>query len=234
MPRTPQMRGLTQLAVNAAHIDRRSFVAGAGAALFARSVLLPSAALARKPFPRIAIVGAGISGLTAAMTLHDHGVPATVYEGSARVGGRMHSLGGFWDDDQVSEWCGELTDTGHTTMRALCKRFGLHQVDVLAAQPKDAEQTLFFSDKYYPWSHAERDFRPVYHELQRQIKRLGEVTTYDSATSFARELDKMSLYEWVDRFVEGGHRSPMGKFLDRSYVAEYGLDTRTQSALNLV
>src|SRR5580658_6328328 len=46
--------------------------------------------------PRIGIVGAGISGLTAALTLQDSGLPCTIYEASDRIGGRMHSNADFW------------------------------------------------------------------------------------------------------------------------------------------
>jgi monoamine oxidase len=194
----------------------------------------PGIASAADGSPKIAIVGAGIAGLTAALILQDHGVRATVYESSSRVGGRMHSLGGFWTDDQTSEWCGELTDTSHTTMHALTRRFGLHNVDVLKAQPPGAEQTQFFENKYYFWEDAERDFRPVYAELQRQLRTIGDTTTWDSATPHARELDHMSAYDWIEKYVPGGHRSRIGQFLDVSYLAEYGIDTRKQSSLNLV
>ena len=40
----------------------------------------------------IAIIGAGITGLTAAFTLHRAGVPVTVFESGARVGGAIRSL----------------------------------------------------------------------------------------------------------------------------------------------
>jgi len=46
--------------------------------------------------PRIGIVGAGIAGLVAALTLQDAGVPCTVYEASGRIGGRMYSNHAFW------------------------------------------------------------------------------------------------------------------------------------------
>jgi monoamine oxidase len=237
--RTPRMRALQHLAARVraadgpAAVRRRDVIAGGAAALAALALGRPGLALpeARR---RIAIVGAGMSGLTAALTLQDHGVAATVFESSARVGGRMHSLPDFWDDGQTSEWCGELTDTAHTVMHALTKRFGLRNTDVLAAQPHGAEMTQYFEDKYYFWKDAERDFRPVYATLQAQLKTLGEETTWNSATPHARELDRMSAYDWIERYVPGGHRSPMGQFLDVSYLAEYGIDTRKQSALNLV
>ena len=37
----------------------------------------------------VAVVGAGISGLTRARTLADYGLPVTVFEKSRGVGGRM-------------------------------------------------------------------------------------------------------------------------------------------------
>ena len=52
--------------------------------------------------PRVAIVGAGIAGLNAALTLQDKGIASTVYEASDRVGGRMHSdRSGYWDGRPV-------------------------------------------------------------------------------------------------------------------------------------
>ena len=41
--------------------------------------------------PRIAIVGAGIAGLNAALTLQDAGLSCSIYEASNRIGGRIHS-----------------------------------------------------------------------------------------------------------------------------------------------
>lgn len=46
------------------------------------------------PMPRVAIVGAGISGLSCARTLADHGFPVTVFEKSRGVGGRMSTRRG--------------------------------------------------------------------------------------------------------------------------------------------
>jgi monoamine oxidase len=81
------------------------------AGLASAGLAVAPAALARRATgataPRIAIVGGGIAGLTAALTLADKGVAATVYEAADRVGGRMHSdNSGYWSDGQVSEFCG--------------------------------------------------------------------------------------------------------------------------------
>jgi oxygen-dependent protoporphyrinogen oxidase len=42
--------------------------------------------------PRIAIVGAGIAGLTAAHRLKRTGLDSVIFESSERPGGRMHSI----------------------------------------------------------------------------------------------------------------------------------------------
>ena len=53
--------------------------------------------------PRIAIVGAGIAGLGAALTLQDAGLSCSIYEASHRIGGRIHSDALTWADGMVSE-----------------------------------------------------------------------------------------------------------------------------------
>jgi monoamine oxidase len=75
-------------------VSRRELIAGTGKAGIAAAVLglppmLPALAGGRRR--RIAIVGAGIAGLSAALTPADRGVRSTIYEASGRVGGRMHS-----------------------------------------------------------------------------------------------------------------------------------------------
>src|SRR5579864_3975725 len=106
-------------------LTRRDFLkvasATVGAAAFAGSV--PAFARASST-PRIGILGAGIAGLNAALTLQDKGLASTVFEASDRVGGRMHSLmTGYWKSGQTSEWCGELIDSNHKTIMNLAQRF---------------------------------------------------------------------------------------------------------------
>ncbi len=184
--------------------------------------------------PRIAIVGAGIAGLTAALVLRDHGVHATVYEAQQRVGGRMHSETSFWDDGQVSEYGAELIDSDHLTIQTLAKRYGLHLADIIAAQAPDDEQTIFQHGRYYPQRKLFEDFKPVYRVLQRQLAAAGPTTTYAHSTSAGRELDAMNLATWIERFVPGGLRSDIGTFIYLQYVAEYGIAAHAQSSLNMI
>src|SRR4249920_3601477 len=117
---------------------KRAALAGAGLTVAGRAVLDPQRAFGggfdrgHHGQPRIAIVGAGISGMTAAMTLKDAGFSnVTVYEASDHVGGRTYTRSGdgFWEAGQWTEWGGELVDSAHELMFSLCDRFGFDTID---------------------------------------------------------------------------------------------------------
>lgn len=216
---------------------KRAGVAGAAAATvgpltFAQRARAGTSASA----PRIAIVGGGIAGLSAALKLADKGVASTIYEASTeRIGGRMHSDdSGYWANGQVSEFCGELIDTGHTTIRGLAKRFGLRLDNLLAAEPRGTDDTYSFFGQYYSVDQASADFAAFSQTVFDQADAAGYPTTWDSSTPTGRMLDHLSVYDWIERYVPGGHHSPMGRLLDSAYAEEYGADTTGQASLNLL
>ena len=216
---------------------RRDFVKAGGAAIGAAALSTPVPALARKVFaagPRIAIVGGGIAGLNAALTLSDAGYATTVYEASNRVGGRMHSDTTSWANAQVSEHCGELIDTKHKTIQQLAKRFGFGLTDLLAAQPVQSTDTKYFLGGYYLDAQANSDFKPVYNQVHSDATAAGFPTLYNSSTPRGAQLDHMSLYDYIEAYVPGGHASSMGRLLDVAYNTEYGNETTIQSSLNLI
>ncbi|MGZ8215471.1 MAG: FAD-dependent oxidoreductase, partial [Methylosarcina sp.] len=149
---------------------RREFIAGLGAA--GMLTLLPKWAKAGQS-PRIAIVGGGIAGLACALKLYDRGVKATIYEASHRVGGRMFSKTDYWDENQISEWCGELIDSGHQTVHKLAKRFGLPMDDLLAAEPENAEELYYFFGDYYTYDEARADFAGIFNKLKDDLQAAG-------------------------------------------------------------
>jgi monoamine oxidase len=212
-------------------ISRRAFLASAGAATAA--TVIPRWSLAAAE-PSVVIVGAGIAGLNCALELADLGIKSTVYEASGRLGGRMFTNAGYWSSNQVTEWCGELIDTGHTTIRRLAKRFGLPLDNLLGAQPHRSDDIYRFFGGYYPKSQANQDFLAVSGRISADAEAAGFPTTFDSSTAAGRALDRMSVYDYIERRVPGGHRSPLGALLDVAYVIEYGADSTDQSALNLI
>jgi monoamine oxidase len=261
MSRTPLMRALqrlagehraaTQLGIEVeeyrerqaeARISRREFVKRAGAVGAAVAVGGPMT-LARSAraaeASRIAIIGGGIAGLTAALTLQDKGVYSDVYESSGRVGGRMHSdwqeFGtSFWANRQQAELCGELIDSNHKTILQLAQRFRLATVDLLQAQPNGTEDTYWIFGADYPFDEATDDFKPIHNTLQGQVQATSYPTLHDKFTATGQFFDRMTLYDWIANYVPGGHGSRMGTLLNAAYNEEYGAETADQSALNLI
>jgi monoamine oxidase len=206
---------------------RRNFLAGVA------GVALASRARSAGPTPRIGFVGAGIAGLTAALQLRDAGLASTVFESSGRVGGRMFSNTTFWGG-QVSEWCGEFINSSHTVVRSLAARFDLQIDDVNAADPPGSTGTNWFDGAYYPSAQISEALKQVTPIIEAQMNAAGYPTLYDSynATGFA--LDHISVYDWIERYVPGGHASKLGQLMDVAVNTEFGLDTTRQSALNLI
>ena len=44
----------------------------------------------------------------------------------------------------------------------------------------------------------------------------------------------MSVYDWIETRVPGGHASSFGRLLDAAYNEEYGAETTDQSSLNIL
>jgi monoamine oxidase len=223
-------------------VSRREFLKRAGAVGAAAAVAGP-VALARPAraaaAPRIAIVGGGIAGLAAALTLQDKGVSADVYESSGRWGGRMHSdwqeFGhSFWTGGQQAELCDELIDSNHKTILQLARRFGLATVDLIGAQPNMTTDTYWIFGAQYPYAQASIDFKPVHNTLQGQVQATSYPTQYNSFTPAGQMFDQMTVYDWITNYVPCGHGSQLGTLLNAAYNDEYGAETTGQSALNLI
>jgi monoamine oxidase len=213
-------------------LSRRRFLGGAAAG--AAVLALPGRARARTGHPRVTIVGGGIAGLTCALTLRDHGFEATVYEAAGRVGGRMFSNAGYFAANQVSEWCGELIDTGHQTIRKLAQRFSLPLDDLHAAEQAGSDETYSFDGRYYPKAQADADFLDIVDIVKADLASAPFPTTFDSFTAAGLALDHLSVRDWIESRVPGGFASPLGQLLDTAYNIEYGAETTVQSSLNLL
>ncbi|MGW5852272.1 flavin monoamine oxidase family protein [Streptomyces sp. NPDC055254] len=230
------VRGLSRRALleRAAALGLGTALAGAATTAPARAAALPDGGKPPTGNPRVAVVGAGIAGLTAALTLKDAGIACTVYEANpARVGGRIWTQRDHWAYGQTSEIGGELIDTSHKKILELCRRFDLPTEDFLGGGPNGAEEVLWFDGAYYPRAQADEDFKAVYQALRRDLQDAGEVS-WNSTTPAGTALDTMSLHQWIETRVPGGHTSRLGRFIDVAYTVEYGADTADQSALALV
>jgi monoamine oxidase len=73
------------------------------------------------------VVGAGLAGLSAAVALHDAGLPVTVLEARERVGGRVWSV--TLDNGEIAELGAEWIMAGDEVLLDLAGRFGVPPVE---------------------------------------------------------------------------------------------------------
>src|SRR4051794_15306282 len=238
MPRTPLAAALQRAAADAAAdtgLTRRQILVrgGAGAAAISLGTRwLPPANAATAP--RIVVVGAGLAGLSAAYELKKAGYTAKLHEASTRVGGRCWTLRGAFADGQLAEHGGELIDQGHTAVRNLAQELHLTLDNLLAAQPNGTEDFYRFDGQDYPYAQAVDDLKKIWPQLHSDASAASYPTLYNSSTERGRQLDNMSIAQWIASYVPGGASSKLGQLLDVAYNIEYGAETSDQSALSLI
>ena len=183
--------------------------------------------------PRIAVIGAGLAGLTCAYRLKQAGLNADVYEASSRIGGRCWSIHDF--DPLVAEHGGELIDQGHTAMRQLVGELGFTLDNLLQGEPNGTEDFYWVNGGKYTYDQLLVDLNGLYQKLHKDTTAASYPTLWNSYTQRGWELDHMSIIQWLDESIpNGGSKSNLGRVLDIAYNIEYGAECSQQSALNLI
>jgi monoamine oxidase len=245
MARTPLLDGLQRAAAVAAAdhdgaggegTDRRTFLARSGA--LAAGAMLGSRparpALAASQQPRIVVIGAGLAGLVATYRLQQAGYQPQLYEAASRAGGRCWSINGVFADGQVAEHGGELIDNGHIAMKQLAQELGLALDNLVSAEQNGTETVGYFDGAPYTWTQASADLQALWQQLHKDTSAASYPTTYRSSTPRGRELDAMSIADYLAASCPGGSSSKLARLLDVAYTIEYGAETGQQSALNLL
>lgn len=227
MARTPLAQSLQDL-------TRRDFVKVGGAAAAAAALPVFARPASAATAPRIAVVGAGLAGLTATYRLKQAGYAATLYEGSGRIGGRCWTGRGAFADGQLYEHGGELIDQGHGAIRQLAQELGLPLDNLLAAEANGTEPTYYFDGEHYSYAQATADLKQIWQQLHSDVSAASYPTLYNLSTERGRELDAMSIADYIDAYVPGGRRSKLGQLLDVAYNIEYGAECTEQSSLNML
>ncbi|MDX6407714.1 MAG: monoamine oxidase [Gaiellaceae bacterium] len=183
--------------------------------------------------PQIAVVGAGLAGLTCAYRLQQAGYNATVYEAHPdRIGGRCWSM--KFADGQIAEHGGELIDQSHTAMRQLTQELGFTLDNLLQAQPKGTEDFFYVNGAKYTYTQVVADLNGIYQKMHKDVSAASYPTLWNLYTQRGWELDHMSIIDWLNETVPGGAGSNLGRVLDIAYNIEYGAECSEQSALNLL
>jgi monoamine oxidase len=208
---------------------RRAGIAGAGLALSGVAAAPARAATA----PRIVVVGAGLAGLSAAYDLKQAGYAAQIHEAHpSRVGGRCWSF--KFANGQVAEHGGELIDQSHTEVRQLAQSLGLTLDNLLQAEVNGTEPSYRFDGQPYSFADATDDLKAIWQQVHSDVSAASYPTQYNLSTERGRQLDAMSITDWINAYVPGGMSSKLGQLLDVAYNIEYGAECNVQSSLNML
>ena len=219
-------------------VTRKDFLKHSGAALGAAAFGLPKllAAAALSSEEPVAILGAGVSGLTAAYRLQQAGVPWVLYEASDRFGGRMFTKRAFNADGMFCELGGELVDTQHRSIRRLIRELGLETQTLAQTKTGVSRNLYWFGGRVYTDDDLREHVGPLVDAVVRDLAALfgsapRRMITYKDAPPGAERLDRMTLRAYLDS-LSGVEKWVRGA-IESAYLTEYGLDVERQSALNL-
>ncbi|MCC7273034.1 MAG: FAD-dependent oxidoreductase [Alphaproteobacteria bacterium] len=190
----------------------------------------PAAFPALRGGPRIAIVGAGMAGLTAAWTLRRAGLEATIFEASERTGGRIRSARNVVGEGFVTELGAEFIDTPHVLMLRFAAELGLDLIDV--STDDGMAEIVWFDGVARDEAALVAALLPVIGRLAADQESLPSDVTYAAGGPVAERFDRMSLAEYLSGLADA--EPWMRDLLRVAYVTEYGGDAEAQSAINLL
>ena len=147
--------------------------------------------------PGVVIVGAGLAGLAAAVTLMRAGVPVWILEADDRVGGRVLTVRAPFDDGLYAEAGGEFVDGGHLLLHEFLRQYQLPLLPI----PDGHRVTRFDGEIRRGDSLADLSLEAGHDEerIAKETALLAERAT-DPARPWASaaDLDHVSVGEWLD------------------------------------
>ena len=216
-------------------VTRRQVLGGAAAvgAAGALAVASASSAAAEQSSPKVVVVGAGLAGLSCTYRLRKHGMRAMLYDAQDRLGGRCWSITDFFDNEQTAEHGGQYVDSRHIQLRALADELGVALVDTFKQSIPSGSQGFRWVDGALRSSdEVFGDFGTFYTALKRAYRRVGDYH-WDQASDRARRFDSLTIIDYLDKTVDGGADSLLGRGIRIGMQSFFGMEPGEMSAINL-
>jgi monoamine oxidase len=182
----------------------------------------------------IAIIGGGLAGLTCAYRLKQAGLEATVYEAQTDAGGRCRTDWTFFAEGQFAECGGEFIDSNHKELLGLISELGLQTDDLSSFEKKGGKLLYIINGKSIPSEQIEELYSRIAGAVKEEYRLCEFPPLYNRHSQRAKELDSMSIADWINQNIKGGTESEFGQLICNAYTIEYGADCAEQSALNLI
>jgi monoamine oxidase len=153
----------------------------------------------------VAVIGGGLSGLTAAWTLSRAGILVTVFEASDRLGGRVYTSNSFIPG-KIVEIGAELIGQNHPRWQLLARLFGLRLVPITTDEQYEPKLRVQLRLAGRDLSSRERE--ALDRELKPKKVLIGqEASQIDPrrpwASRNASALDNMSVANRLDKLFRG-------------------------------
>ena len=192
----------------------------------------------------VAIVGAGIGGLTAAYRLMNAGIKSVIFEASHRVGGRI--LTRQFDDNTKYELGAEFIDSNHLDIIDLIRELGLELVDI--GQRQDSNTKYFVIDYDIPSNpiceyiktDIFADYQKIFPLVLADRLACWPDEDYNPSNPSVIKFNDIDMATYIDdlcqclRSDKNGSISKMAQLLKMVYLSETGVEVNLQSSLNLI
>ncbi|MFY2762813.1 flavin monoamine oxidase family protein [Arenimonas sp. MALMAid1274] len=175
---------------------------------------------------QVAVIGAGLAGLSCASELARLKFRPSVFEASDRVGGRCASLRDVFPG-QVVERGGEYISSSHHTMLGYARRFGL-RLEISASLPGATYYAL--GGSRYTEAQVASEYGEFTASIREDLATLQRPTA-DQFTEHDAVLDYMSLDDYLSLHKAG----PLLRgVIGGAYLAEFGATLDELSAISFL
>lgn len=147
-------------------MNRRDFIQNTALATTGL-IISPGFIIGKKP--KVIIIGAGFSGLAAALKLHKKNIDFVVLEARKRIGGRVYSHTIDEGENLIVELGAEWVGESHSRLRTLCDEMKL------TLDNNQFDTHLIYDNRYYKnaeWDFSE-DWKTKFDQLKKKYATLS-------------------------------------------------------------